>query len=107
MVALRIKSSLRAAASALGSGWAGLLGFIARPKHISAVFAHGGQTLKYRLAETRLGRSTPVRLISRVVQEMGEDDATHMAASVSYYAVLSIFPLVIALSAIIGWLAGS
>ena len=107
MLALRIKSSLRAAASALGSGWAGLLGFIARPKHISAVFAHGGQTLKYRLAETRLGRSTPVRLISRVVKEMGEDDATHMAASVSYYAVLSIFPLVIALSAIIGWLAGS
>ena len=30
-----------------------------------------------------------------------------MAASVSYYAVLSIFPLVIALSAIIGWIAGS
>ena len=107
MVASRIKSGLRAAASALGSSWATLSGFIARLKHISAVFAHGGQALKHGLAETHLGRSTPVRLIFRVVQEMGEDDATHMAASVSYYAVLSIFPLVIALSAIIGWMAGS
>ena len=38
---------------------------------------------------------------------MGEDDATHMAASVSYYAVLSLFPLVLALTVIIGWVAGS
>ena len=38
---------------------------------------------------------------------MGEDDASHMAASVSYYAVLSLFPLVLALSAIVGWVAGS
>ena len=29
-----------------------------------------------------------------------------MAAGVSYYAVLSLFPLVLALSAIIGWIAG-
>ena len=83
------------------------LGFIAGLKHIPAGFAHGGQTLKHKLAETRLARSTPVRLITRVLQEMAEDDATHMAASVSYYAVLSIFPLVIALSAIIAWVAGS
>jgi len=83
------------------------LGLIAWLKHISAVFAHGGQILKRRLGETHLGRSNPVRLVARVVQEMGQDDATHMAASVSYYAVLSIFPLVIGLSAIIGWMAGS
>ncbi len=38
---------------------------------------------------------------------MGEDDATHMAASVSYYAVLSLFPLILALTAIVGWVAGS
>ena len=104
---IRIKSSLRATASAIRSSRAALLGFIGGLKRISTVFAHGGQTLKHGLAGTRLGRSTPVRLIARVVQEMGEDDATHMAASVSYYTVLSIFPLVIALSAIIGWLAGS
>ena len=107
MVTLRIKSSLRAVASAFGSSRAALSGLITRLKRISGVFAHGGQTLKHRLSETHLGRSTPIRLISRVVQEMGEDDATHMAASVSYYTVLSIFPLVIALSAIIGWMAGS
>ena len=107
MVSLKIKSSLRATASAFRSSRAALSGLIAGLEHISTVFAHGGQTLKHRLAETRLGRSTPVRLIVRVVQEMGEDDATHMAASVSYYTVLSIFPLVIALSAIIGWMAGS
>ena len=107
MVALRIKSSLRAASSAFGPSRAALLGFIARLKHIAVAFAHGVQTLKHRLAETHLGRSTPVRVIIRVVQEMGEDDATHMAASVSYYAVLSIFPLVIGLSAIIGWVASS
>jgi len=38
---------------------------------------------------------------------MGEDDATHMAASVSYYAVLSLFPLILALTAIVGWVASS
>jgi membrane protein len=31
---------------------------------------------------------------------MGADDATHMAASVSYYAVLSLFPLILALVAL-------
>ena len=107
MVALRIKSSLRADSSAFGPSRAALSGFIARLKHIPAVFAHAGQTLKHRLAETHLVRSTPVRLTIRVLQEMGADDATHMAASVSYYAVLSIFPLVIALSAMIAWVAGS
>ena len=58
------------------------------------------------MAKTRLGGSGPVRLVARVFHELGEDDATHMAASVSYYAVLSLFPLVLALSAIIGWIAG-
>ena len=38
---------------------------------------------------------------------MSDDDATHMAASVSYYAVLSLFPLVLGLSAIVGMVAQS
>ena len=38
---------------------------------------------------------------------MGEDDAAQMAASISFYAVLSIFPLILALLSIIGWVAGS
>ena len=104
---MKIKSSLRAASSALGASQPALLASVSWLKHISDVFAQGGQSLKHRLADTRLGRSPQVRLITRVAQKIGEDDASHMAASVSYYAVLSIFPLVIALSAIIGWIAGS
>ena len=56
---------------------------------------------------SRLGRAIPTRLIGRVVQELGDDDATHMAAGVSYYAVLSLFPLALGLSAILGMVAGS
>ena len=81
--------------------------FISRLRHASTVFGRGSRRLGSDLRETRLGRSTPVRLVYRVMKEMGEDDATHMAASVSYYAVLSLFPLVLALTAIIGWVAGS
>lgn len=107
MAALRKKSRRRTPSSAFRLSRAALLGVISRLKHIASVFAHGGQAFKDKLANTRVGRSTPVRLFTRVIQEMGEDDATHMAASVSYYAVLSIFPLVIALSAIIGWTVSS
>ncbi len=67
-----------------------------------AVFAAWVTRFKRELAETRLGRSSPVRLVARVVQELGEDDATNMAASVSYYALLSLFPLLLGLSAIVG-----
>lgn len=81
--------------------------FISNLRHASAVLQQGGQRLLSELRQTRLGKSTPVRLAYRVVQEMGEDDATHMAASVSYYAVLSLFPLLLALTAIVGWVAGS
>ncbi len=75
--------------------------------HAFHVFGQGGHQLRSAIAETRLGRSIPARLVVRVIQEMGEDDASHMAASVSFYAVLSIFPLVLALMAIVGWVAGS
>lgn len=72
-----------------------------------AVLGNGGHRLGSELQGTRLGRSMPVRLIVRVIQEMGADDATHMAASVSYYTVLSLFPLILALTAITGWVVGS
>ena len=67
----------------------------------------GGQELVSGLGETTLWRSIPARLISRVFLRMGEDDASQMAASISFYAVLSIFPLILALMSIIGWVAGS
>ena len=84
------------------------LGLItSRAQHAVAVLGKGGHRLGSELQGTRLGRSAPVRLIVRVIQEMGEDDATHMAASVSYYTVLSLFPLILALTAITGWVVGS
>ena len=57
--------------------------------------------------ENRLAGSRPARLAVRVIQEMGEADASQMAAGVSFYAVLSIFPLILALMVIIGWVVGS
>lgn len=80
---------------------------LSRLLHLGAVFGKGGHQLRTGLQGTRLGGSTPVRLVVRVVHEMGEDDATHMAASVSYYAVLSLFPLILALTAIVGWVVGT
>ena len=81
--------------------------FAARVGHTAAVFGRGFRGLKVELRQTRLGRSGPVRLLLRVVQELGEDDATHMAASVSYYAVLSLFPLIMGIIAVIGLVADS
>ncbi len=75
--------------------------------HAFYVFGQTGHRLPSILVETRLGKSLPARLVGRVILEMGEDDASHMAASVSFYAVLSIFPLILALMAIVGWVAGS
>ena len=49
----------------------------------------------------RLERYFVVRLLARTVQEMGDDDATHMAASVSYYALFSLFPLLLGLIALL------
>lgn len=50
----------------------------------------------------RLIYSTPLKLTWRVFKEMGADQATHAAAGVAYYAVFSIFPLILALLAISG-----
>ena len=41
-------------------------------------------------------------LIIRTVKELGDDDATHMAAGVAYYALFSLFPLLLGVIAIIG-----
>ena len=71
------------------------------------VFGEGVDRLKRELSQSRLGATTPVRLAATVVRELGDDDATHMAASVSYYAILSLFPLVLGLSAIVGLFAES
>ncbi len=46
-----------------------------------------------------MARSAVWRLLSRTVGELFADDGTHMAASVAYYAILSLFPLLLALIA--------
>ncbi len=43
----------------------------------------------------RIRRIFVVELTIRVAREMSEDDLTHMAAGVAYYALFSLFPLVI------------
>ena len=52
----------------------------------------------------KLRRVTALRLIARTVQEMSDDDATHMAAAISYYALISLFPLILGLIAIASFL---
>ncbi len=55
------------------------------------------QPLRARLMQVRA-----VELVVRTIQELGADDATHMAAGVAYYAILSLFPLIIGLVAVLG-----
>ena len=84
-----------------------LVGTFHAVQRVAMIFSHGAERLGKDLADTRLGKTTPLRLVARVVQDLGDDDATHMAASVSYYAILSLFPLVLGLTAIVGIVADS
>ena len=44
-----------------------------------------------------------VRLLVRTTKEFIADDATHMAAAISYYALLSLFPMIIGLIALLSF----
>ena len=70
-------------------------------ERLQARFARNRDYLRIRVRIRRLGRKLDaipiVHLIHRTVREMSADDATHMAAGVAYYAVLSLFPLTIGL----------
>ena len=44
----------------------------------------------------------PLILAVRAVQAFGEDRCSHMAAAISYYALLSLFPLLILLVSLLG-----
>ncbi len=54
-----------------------------------------------------LARNRPVFLVWRLVQTMRANDATHMAAGVAYYAVFSLFPLVMGMVSVAGFLLSS
>ena len=58
--------------------------------------------VRARQAWRRLLEIPAANLLYRTVREMGADDATHMAAGVSYYAVLSLFPLTVGLISLLG-----
>jgi len=60
------------------------------------------ERIKAWLARSRFAQNRPVILVWRVVQEMGADDATHLAAGVAYYAIFSLFPLLLGLLFILG-----
>ena len=47
-------------------------------------------------------QNRPVTLAWRVIQEMKDDDATHLAAGVAYYAMFSLFPLLLGFLAVSG-----
>ncbi len=59
------------------------------------------------LKDSRLAHNLVVLLAWRVVKEMADDDATHPAAGVAYYALFSLFPLLLGLLAISGQVLAS
>ena len=51
----------------------------------------------------RVRRYFLVELVVRTAKEVSDDDVTHMAAGVAYYALFSIFPLLLGLIAVMGF----
>ncbi len=69
------------------------------------------RVLRIRVRVRSLGRrldAIPIlHLVHRTVREMSADDATHMAAGVAYYAMLSLFPLTVGLISLLGLILDS
>lgn len=65
------------------------------------------EDLQGKLQDSGLANSRPVLLAWRVVLGMRDDDATHLAAGVAYYAVFSLFPLLLGFLAILGMVLNS
>ena len=57
----------------------------------------------FRTAVSPVWDSFIVVLLRRTVQELSDDDAAHMAAGVAYYSLFSLFPLMLGLIAILGF----
>lgn len=58
--------------------------------------------VRVRRLARRLDAIPVIHLAYRTVREMSADDATHMAAGVAYYAMLSLFPLSVGLISLLG-----
>ena len=76
-----------------------------------AEVARRGKVPRWRVRARRLARrldKIPLcHLVYRTAREMSDDDATHMAAGLAYYAVLSLFPLSIGLISLLGMILES
>jgi len=63
----------------------------------------GPESSRDRDADSERGpRRSPLFLLKRTVREFGEDGATDLAASLTYYSVLAIFPGLLALLSLVG-----
>lgn len=63
--------------------------------------------VRWRRLLRKLDAIPLVHLCYRTVREMSADDATHMAAGLAYYAVLSLFPLTVGLISLLGLVLNS
>ncbi len=63
--------------------------------------------VRARRVARRLDEIPLFHLAYRTAREMSDDDATHMAAGLAYYAVLSLFPLSIGLISLLGMILES
>src|SRR4051794_39807255 len=72
-------------------------------------FAHDGEPRRFERARpkspTDLGGRSWFAVLERTFKEFREDNLTDWAAALTYYAVLALFPAIIALVSIVG-LAG-
>jgi membrane protein len=50
----------------------------------------------------RLGERPAISFVINIIKELGEDGAGDMAGSIAYYAILSIFPLLLGVIALLG-----
>jgi membrane protein len=57
---------------------------------------------RVRRVKHRLAGLLVIRFLVALFRKVGEDDVSNMAASISYYAVLALFPLILSLLAIFG-----
>src|SRR4051812_42458930 len=54
-----------------------------------------------------LGGLTPLQLVQRVGQEVSKDDISGRAAQLAYYFLLALFPLLIFMISLLGFMAGA
>ena len=81
---------------------------VSRIRHTAANLGTRVTRVKRRSSVTPLGRSFPVRLVRRVIQELGEDDADSHGGQRKLLRLFSrCSPLLLGLSAIIGLAAQS